>query len=319
MINTSEELRKYVPVDINLDPDNLKPAFKRAESELRDIIGDETYDQAKDHYAGENYIPGNYSDADYGKLNQLVDLIQAPFANFAMQKHFIWLMLRVGNNSVTTINGDNERTINKAQMIEAKETLLETAWEFSNDLIDYLNNEKSTFTDWANSEQYTETSNLVFDSFRDFSTNYFTDNSAVYYIHARTTIRRILEDEIKNRVGGSIEKMLTPDVGDPDAKLIKKVKLALAWRTVAETCRFFAIDRLPPTVRQTIDKEQYYSKEDAQTVREKIAGAINEKADRYMEAIDIYRESTITSDANETVMPENYNDLNDEDNNYVIT
>ncbi len=162
---SSEELKEVIShIDIAFDLENIHSSMLLAANEMKDIIGEDVWDLMISHYNSDNYEAeegegeGEGEEEDpipsYEQLDELVHLVQPALANFCLYHHFIWLQLRISNNSVTVIKGENETAAFKYQTDEAKDKLLLTAWIQINDIIDFLNENATAWTEWEASTEY---------------------------------------------------------------------------------------------------------------------------------------------------------------------
>ncbi|MCT4604467.1 MAG: hypothetical protein N4A59_16385 [Marinifilum sp.] len=301
IIKHQDEMRKYVPVNGSFDIENSESGFKMAEREIKDIISAKVYLLALAFYESDKYAN---PESDQEKLmKKLVEYIQAPFSNYAIYDGFIWKILNVNNSSITIITGDNEKSPNKGQLIEAKEDLLEKTWAFVADLIDFLNENEDAIVDsdnkvWKESEQYKKIAADVFDGYRDFDEFLGIDKSAVFFMKTNAIRQRIVDDELDVRLG-DISEVLNAE--NKDEKLIRKIKRFMVFRTTAIACEELAITNLPATIRQTYDREIYAAggKEDSM-IKTKIAKHYHIKADDILKGIDLYQNSKKKLTTNET-------------------
>lgn len=157
-VNT-EDLKKNVSgVDVGFDQDNIESGKRRAASLVKVIVSDEVWDLMINHFNSEHYNVAEQSNEIYMLLDELVEYFQFPLANFIFFFHFIWLQLRIGNDKITLT--DKENSPYKYQEDEAKEQLLETAYEGMNDLIAFLNKNATKWTAWKAATNY-KTGNIV--------------------------------------------------------------------------------------------------------------------------------------------------------------
>ena len=101
-----------------LNTTKLLPSFPKALGDIKAIISPEVYALALNHFENAPVVPNPV-------LDELVKRIQAPFWNLAMYHHFIWLQIRTSNNKLSVLKSDKEQALNKGQLIEAKESLME--------------------------------------------------------------------------------------------------------------------------------------------------------------------------------------------------
>ena len=311
IILPTTDIQKYMAVDATFAPGNLTgPAKMKAASEIKDIISPAVYDAAVSYINRDITDDPETPTARMILFDQLVELIQGPFVNLTMYYQFIWLGVRASSNSLTTMRGDNESSLNKGERIEAKESLLEYAWSYINELIDFLNTNVNDITDkeaveavpesegvpaveavvpvkiWETSSQYTETKNLLFDGHRDFGRHFGIDNCAAFYYRCRTLIETIIEENVETRLDVETLHATSDPAYTPDPKLIRSLKMAIAHETVGRACAQLPVSSLPGSVRQTLDKEGYGNSKEEDTVRMKISRTILLQAENYWAKVD---------------------------------
>lgn len=289
---TTEELKEAVSgMDIAFNRVNLSTGSKRAAGYLRDIITPGMYDKALAHYHSDDY---QKQENPLVAMDNLVHHVQFVMGNLTMFFHFIWLQLRIGNDTISLT--DKENVPYKYQTDEARNQLFETAAEGINDLVDFLVAEvtKETpdeaFNPWKDSSQYGAFKTLLFKNYREFDEYFGIERSAAFFIKARTLIAEAQNDHIEPRVG-SIEKILKP-VGEgvqPDTKLIAKIKRAAAYLTIAEACTRFDYFWLPASIRGQIDNEHAKKNASHQDfVREKLSALYRNNAEGHLNDVDMY-------------------------------
>ncbi len=328
IILSTTDIQKYMGVDATFKPENLMgPAKMKAATEIKDIISPAVYDAAVAYI---NRDPDDDPETPTARMilfDQLVELIQGPFVNLTMYYQFIWLSVRASSNTLSTMQGNDERALNKGERIEAKESLLEYAWSYINELIDFLNANVDGITDaeaadaieavpesegveaveaspavvpvkiWETSSQYTETKDLLFDGHRDFGRYFGIDNCAAFYYRCRTLIQTIIEENVETRLDVATLHPTDDPAYTPDPKLIRALKMAIAYETVGRACSQLPVSSLPGSVRQTIDKEGYGNPKEEDTVRMKIAKTILLQAENTWSKVDI-RLAEVADDGN---------------------
>lgn len=144
-------LKDYVSqLDLNLDFDNIKSSMERARSWMQNVMSPEVYNRMMEIYNAAVYVG-----RDHEEYNKITELSQPVMANMAIYFHFIWLQIRISNQGVTTYKSDDETTAFKYQSDEGKLALIETANVFLKELIEYLNENTETWSDWQPETNYT--------------------------------------------------------------------------------------------------------------------------------------------------------------------
>lgn len=304
---TTEKLIKseYIPVDYSFDFKRMGPASTKATNDVRKLIGKETFAELEAFLQTDDFDTPNTDEKAQKK--QAVEYLAGALYNKAMYHHFIWLMLRVSSNSVSVMKSQDEQTISKGQMIEAKESLLEFSYTATGDLVEHLSEYPDTFTTWIASEQYTQTQGLLFSGFRELGDYAGMAVHAVFFYNGRHILNEILLSQVKSRFG-SVAELLTPtgDDAEPDSLLIADVKRAVAREWIARAATELPVDLMPETLRQSIDKEMYATKSSETDVREGVGARIAQLASIHWQKVDVRRAEVVQSetDADEYTSPE---------------
>lgn len=300
--STSNEFKKAASqVNLSIDLDNLQSPLENAEDEIRDLIGDEAYEDITDHY--EN--PPEETDAD---MDTLLRYLQSHMAHITLYNHFIFLQISISNSGVKTYKSDDATTAYKYQTDEAKEKLLITAWKQMSRLIDKMNSME--YIPWWNSDQYTESKELLFENYRDFNKYFDIGRNAAFYIRCRYLIKNEVQDIIS---------AMNIDVTDiSDDKLKNKVKMFAAYKTIELAIMRFDYPFLPETIRSSLSNElnKKHRDSDKTIVREKVSSEIAAKAGKYLREIQLHQDSQGDNTLDAEYMNENYSDLNDPSKKY---
>ena len=329
----AEELKKNVSgVDINFEPENIESGNRRAAAYVKDLVSEEVWQLMIDHFNDtDNYNQPNQENENYLRLDNLVENMQFPLSNFTFFFHFIWLQVRIANDTVKL--SDKQNTPYKYQEDEAKDQLLEAAHEGISDLIDFLNKEATQWSDWlpeteyatadvvkyggnyytansdftsgteftpanwtskpagevifkewTNSLQYMQLKNEVFANYKEFDQYFGINRSAAFYVKARTIIHEVVVDHVYPRTGTLPNEKVTAD-----ATLLSKIKRYVAYSAMSIATLRMDYYLLPGSIRKNIDSE-YTRKSltEAKNVRESLSVALGNKADEYLNDIDLY-------------------------------
>lgn len=350
---TGEDLKKAASqVNLNFDIDNIQSSLALAANDLKDVVSQAVWDKMIDYYNSGNYNPEGDSVND-----KLVNAFLAPLANMAVWHHFIWLQLNISNSGITVTKSDHETAAYKYQTDEAKQKLLQSAWVETSNLIDFLNANATVWTPWAaktaykagqkvkyldnyyearndvtsgdafdvtnwnllnasdiilpewmGSKQYAELKGLVFDGYKDFDKYFSIDRNAAFYIRCRYLIAEIIKEDIYPRLGTG---QITDEV------MLIKVKRYLAYKTMALALLRFDPFHLPVSIRQSIQNNMTKTNNDFNYLKEKYSAGIENRAARYLEELDMYREQKDVDEIPDTEPYDNYEQKMDDDQKFV--
>lgn len=266
--NFSEEAKNRLSgINVTLEYDNIESALFQASLRISEMLGTGTY----------KTILAAYTDA--GSTNpytvEALDYLQRIILHQAIYSNLIFLIVRIGNDGITTKKNNDETTIFKYQQDELANTLINTAWFWTGKLIELLNSDAGTFPEWATSEQKQELDTLPV-GINDFRRWAGIDN-LFFLIRTRWIIREVWMDRVEARLKNSVADNLK-----------EKVSRAVVYSVMQLACERMAYSDLPENIRKDIDNEQSKTNKDkAETrVREQVSLQFADKAKRYWDDID---------------------------------
>lgn len=272
----------FSPVDQSYNIDNIRSSLDLARDDLVDVISQAVYDRMLTYFNDPNPVH---------EINaELVLLCQRAMIPLGLHHHFIWLQLRISNNSITVVKTNDETAAYKYQTDEAKDELLKSAWSNINILIAFLNRNPS-ITEWTTSDQYSILQELLFPSYKEFEKYYGIDRNAAFFIKTRFIQQDILIDEVIPRFGKVSEIS--------DAQLLIKLKRAVSFRMIAQAILRFDAFWLPTSIRKDVTSEvrkRSINSVTDQFLKENMSNALDEKASEYFEYADMFWSSLNSDD-----------------------
>ncbi|MDD3815979.1 MAG: hypothetical protein PHZ02_15190 [Desulfocapsaceae bacterium] len=284
IIKTTEELQQHIRMITNGDFDNVKPSLKRAARYIIRVVGKEVWEAAETHYNSEYYNNVNDPDyepwtpeeedppetppetpdpdpeeepIDYSLLDQLVNYIQDALVHYAY-----WLWSPQGNvifsdTGYQEAKNDNLQPAPAWKIEKAEQSLLDTAHEFVDDLIEFLDEHIEAFEFWAGSEHQAETKSLFLNSAREFSRYYNINDSRRFYIE----IRRFIIEAEKSHIAPIIsretldllkEKQKDGDLENDDNALIEEIRPALAYLVMHHAISLLPLEIFPGSITERV-------------------------------------------------------------------
>ena len=254
---------KMSGVNITLEFENIESALFQCAHECQRLIGKLTYDFLLSKYKLAVETPD-------GQALVGVDMLQRAMLHGAMYEQLIFLIVRVGNDGVTVKKNDDETTIFRYQQDELKNSLINTAWFWHNQLLEEMNANSEVYTTWKDSDEQKAIAELPI-GVKDFSA-WVGVNSSYFVANCRWIIREIYEDTFK-------------PLGLPlDGVSASVVSRAIVYRSMWQACLRLPYELLPESIRKDLDNEQSKSNKQANEtlIREKIALQFFEKSERYL-------------------------------------
>ncbi len=261
--NFSDEAKSRMSgINTTLEFDNIESGLLKAAHLIVDTIGEQTYSKIVKIY------PESSTEA--------LEFLQRSLLHWALNEQLIYLIVRIGNDGITTKKNNDETTIYKYQQDELANNLINTAWFWMGKLISVLNQDPENFEEWSNSEQKKDLDRLPV-SVHDFN-RWLGINNLYFIIRVRWIIREVWMDNVEPRFGKQVEESLRD-----------KVTRAVVYSVMTLACKRLAYADLPESVRKDIDNEQSKTNKDkAEThIRESVSRQFEEQAVRYWKDLDL--------------------------------
>jgi hypothetical protein len=269
IIKTTEELQQHIRIITSNDFDNIKPVLKRAQRYITRVVGQCVWQAAEDHYNSDFYnnvhetgytphvydpdddppLPdGETTPPDYGLLDQLVDRIQDALVHYA---YYLWApqaSVILSDSGFQVAHTDQLKPAPEWQIDRAVQSILDTAHEFVDDLIEFLDANVDALECWAGSEEQGKSKGLFINAAADFNLYININNSRRFYLEILPQIREAEQSYIIPVIGQTlydqlIEKQKDGELTNDDRQLIYKIRAA-----VAPMAMYHAIAVLPADI-----------------------------------------------------------------------
>ena len=184
------------------------------------------------------------------------------------------------------------------------------------------------FWQWTESDQFTDSKNLLFEDHKDFHKYFGIDKSAYFFVKARYLILEIIEDDIQpvHDLATIYKQLKGSSLSTQNNKILSKIKRYLAYETIARACLRFDYHEIPGSIRVTYDNEMKRSDKDKNPtfIKEKLSKAFANKAKEYLDKLERYlntltrKEDPEDTDTPTAIADENVTELTDEDKFYSV-
>lgn len=236
LIKTIEDIESVLPKLVaNASDFSVQPNFTRAEQKyLVPLIGATQYN---------TLVTAN--DAGTLDANQtiLVKHLRLVAASYAYYDEAGIQLLKFSNSGIQNINqGGNERVF-KWQLDELKETLLRSAHDGTDVLLNYLFTNKATYPQWTASAEYTKINTLLIRTGTDLNDQYMMYQPQRCLFLMQGIMNDVQRMALQEDIGEELLLYLR-DVAAPTAKekeCIGFLKKALAFYSVAKACQHMAV------------------------------------------------------------------------------
>jgi len=234
--NGTQEISSIATWTTDHDYEHIYRALLLAKRKVLKIIDKATYQLALDHYNSDDYQVESPT-ARQSLLDSLVLSFQTVFVNFAYQKNMQKDQVLWGNSGINIAWTEEHRPAQKETLDELSKSLEQDAYEFLDLLIELLNDNPKTFTDFHKSVENLDLKKLFINDAEEF--NYYFDirNSVAYFFEIADTINRVQRTHIYSALSREYYNKVTD-------YQVKRLELEQITNSVD------IIDNLPPTVSE---------------------------------------------------------------------
>jgi len=235
IIKDISEVREKLPIEATTRIDNLLPYFTRAEKKyLIPILGKTLYDKLADKvYKGQ---------ANSGDWKDLLNLCVEPLCNFGVFLAIPMLQLRVSDGGIQVAMDESFKPASERKILKLEKSLLESAFEQCEELLEFLEEKKLVFTDWASSPSYTINKKYFINTSTQFQQFYHINSSKLTYLAMVPAMAKVEEFLIRSNLGNELFEELKTAIAanNPTADhiaLINLIRPAVALHTISRACR----------------------------------------------------------------------------------
>lgn len=235
--------RNYVKVNINSNIDTLKPAIAEAERRfIIPLIGKPLFDLL------DTYVNDGGSDEDYEELLKQVEI---PLANLAYWLHIPAGAVLMSDGGIHQLSNDNQKSASEARIEDLKESVAQAGFDALDNLLEFLEENKSEYTEWIDTPGYTVFHELFISTAKEFSIHYNINNSRRTFLALRHIIKHVQETHVKKVLGDDlydeILEQLTDDgsseaLTDENQTLLNFIRPAMAYLTIADATAELPLD-----------------------------------------------------------------------------
>lgn len=263
-----DDIQKYVKgFTADTHVNTLEPDLRPAKKKMINLIGQDTYDALLEYFNTADPEPAE------PKKAQAIEYLQAALANQIAIMHFIF---------ESSDRNNTDRNVYRYQEEKMLDLYLENTWGELNSLLTYLAANADTFTDYADTDTYTERNNLFIKNAHEFHKYYGINNSEYFFTNCVFIIKEVQEDTIKPMLN------TFPPTGEDIETLEWNIGKAIAFETVSRACTRFDLTELPKGLRHDMYRETNKKNDNDQEVKNKMATILHNKAQEYLRYIENY-------------------------------
>lgn len=222
IIATIDELKKYVEVATSLKFETVEPSLKSAaRRHLKDCLGAELFSKLILAYqAASMKIEDMPVD-----LKELAQLSQAAVANVAIYLLIPRLSITISESGVSRVENNNEKTAFQYQEVNAKESYLRAGFDAMEDILIYLEGNKTEFPEWVSSSSYLDFKKYFIQSAAEFSSSYNIQQSRLAFLAVRYIMKRIEDFQVKDVIGKKLFGVIKTELNSGTVTSLHQVLL----------------------------------------------------------------------------------------------
>lgn len=237
LTKTIAEIKEVLPKLVSSISNNtLLPNFDRAEYKyiVSPIIGPALYSTLSAAYNSNSLTD---------KQLQLVKHIRLVAAAYAYRDELGMYSLTLSDGGVKKISQVGAEPLRAWEVQRLENTLVESALDGTEVLINYLVDNKADFTDWTSSDQYKKVKVLLLASASEFNEQYTLFRPQRSYFTMRTVMRDVQRFFLEETIGADLLEYLRDKSSptDKETACIDLLKKSLAFFTISKACKHFSV------------------------------------------------------------------------------
>jgi hypothetical protein len=185
------QIKEQISVDISQDIRTLKPYIKQAERKIKEIIGTALHSKLL------TVVHDGVSDAD---LESLLEKVRFPLAHYAYMHAVPQLSLTVGDMGIGVTMSQNIEPAAKWRLDDFSASLKRTGDEGLEELLQFLEENKSKYPDWSDSSAYSFQKKLFVNNAREFQMYTMREIPRLSFLNMRESIFRFEQNTVKKIV-----------------------------------------------------------------------------------------------------------------------
>ena len=239
--DSSNEIAPYISVSRAIKFSTMEAPLRNAfEMFLRTLLGDALITDLEAYYAA--------TDATAPQL-RLLQLAQRANALLAFWYDYDEMQVIIGDSGAKRQESDSVKTPYKYQEQALKKGWKEKGFAALDDMLTYLESEKTTFTNYKNTSAKTE----IVRSAAEVDGYYYISGSRIIFLRLRPHFRNVINTLIAPRMNTIYTDMITSLSSDtPDAKYLK------LRETLIPVVVFYAVSRLMRETGSLTDKGLFF-------------------------------------------------------------
>lgn len=230
LFTTTEQLKEYLPISVNLELDDLKPYIKSSEDGPITLF-------LSSAQLGALQVAFD-ADPDGGALGDLLKLVRYPLAHMAVMKWSYVGDKSIGKAGIMVQDNDQQKVASQWRLEDLRAHCLREFDEGIERMLEHLEANKINYSEWASSSACTTYESLFLKDAREFNEQFNINSSRRTFLAFMPAMKRVEELAIKSIMGTALFDELKAQIaaGTTTAnnlKLLPIIKPAVACLAAA--------------------------------------------------------------------------------------
>lgn len=248
LFNTTIELRKYLPINVSFDVENVMPFIKEAESKyIIPVLSALEYIKLEAAYQAS---VGTVPVALGAELTGMLDKTRIALANFAFMLYIPVGQVQISDEGIHIVSNDKKKTAFEHQIKKLEDKFRSAGYDGIDGMLGYLEEKKSFFTDWVASSSYTYFKESFVNTAKEFNVFVEIRESRRTFLALKPAIKKVEEFYIKPILGKTLYDQIKTEIkaGPSSVSAINKTLLEFIQPAVANLSISKSIENLMITI-----------------------------------------------------------------------
>ncbi len=244
--SNADEMMPFISVSRSLEFQTVEAPLRNAfEKFIRPLLGESMTEDLISYYQSTSPTPVE---------SRLLFLAKMANARLAFWDNYDEMQMLIGGSGTLRQESEDSKTPYKYQEQALKRSWKEKGFNALDALLQYLEEQKAVFTDFASSPYYTENKKEIVRNAAEIDRYYFINGSRLIYLRLKQHMQNISIGMIKARIGATIYDDFISDIAtDNPAEKHKKLREALIPVVV-----FYSLARLVKETGSITEKGLFF-------------------------------------------------------------
>jgi len=216
-LNKAEEIRKFLPVNVNTNFDNLASAIYMSENKyILPLLGQKLFVSMVTFYNETTHSGDHIKNKE-----ELLNLIQFSLIRISYWQEFPVLSITLSDAGASDKAGENARLF-KYQEENLKSSLKNTAFDVFDMILNICETNPTAFADFSESPYMVNSAKTLIKKTSDFEKVFSINNSRLVFLKMRQYIQKIEQIDLIHKIGSEFfAELLTSS--DPEFSSVKEL------------------------------------------------------------------------------------------------